>query len=130
MADKTKSGLFRLLCYYRKAKDFQGQVRLHIDTAKGSRDVWNGTVQWKRPPHAPHSPCGASLPSTDVTSWQLLFPVKKPQHNVFSAPPLYIETHVLKADFKLLKADKSEGRTCTVAKTFGYYSELEAARVG
>lgn len=131
MADKTKSDLFRLLYYYRKTRDFQGWVRLHCDTAKGNRDVvWNCTVKWKEASTCTSQPlCSLTpLPSTDMTSWQL-FPAKKKQQ-FFSTPPLYIETHVLKADFKLLKVDKSKGRTCTVAKTFGYYSELEAAEVG
>lgn len=54
---------------------------------------------------------------------------KEKTNIILSAPLIYIETHVLKADFKLLKVDKSKGRTCPVANTFSYYSDLEAAEV-
>lgn len=76
---------------------------------------------------APLQPHAAAQHKQDIPA---IVSCKDKTTKFFSAPPLSIETHVLKADFKLLKVDKSKGRTCTVANTFGYYSDLEAVRVG
>lgn len=128
MADKTKSDLFRLLYYYRKNKRLPRPSQASQWHSQGQQGCclefycqMEGGLHM--PLTAPVQPHSTAQHRYDILAIVVSCKEKTP---FFSAPP----PHVLKAGFKLLKVDKSKGRTCTVANTFGYYSDLEDVGVG
>lgn len=131
---QTKQSLICLDFYIITEKQEISKAKLGFTVLQpGETEMSSGMVlsNGRRSPHPPHSPCVASLHSGRCHRSDILATVSYKEKTTsffffFSAPLLCIETHVIKTDFRLLKVDKSKGRTCTVANTFGYYSELEA----